>query len=87
LNKDALRLTVTYTDFVPDTVELKIYNESKTQLGETITDLVNSETGVYYYDYQIPTSTTKQQYYYEFTATYSGKTIVNRDYFVGNWVE
>ena len=87
LNKDTLRLTITYQDFTPDTVSLKIYDESKVQIGTTITSLINSSTGVYYYDYVIPASNTKKQYWYEFTAVYSGTTIVNRDYFYGEWYE
>lgn len=84
INGDTVRLTATFKNFAdaltdPTAITVKFYDQSKAQIGATITDgdIVKDSTGVYHYDYTIPDGYKK--IYYEFCGTIDGKPSVERD--------
>lgn len=82
---DTIRLKATFKSFAGNVCDLespptlKVYNSYK-EVIDTIagTSLTHSSTGVYYYDYTLPT--TEGEYMYEFSGTVESTTILRRGY-------
>jgi len=80
---DTVRIQATFSNFAGAIADLaanptlKIYDDDET-LVTTVTgaSLTHPSTGVYYYDYTLPT--TKGAYYYEFSGTVDSTTILRR---------
>jgi hypothetical protein len=82
INGDTVRLTATFKNFAdtlvdPTSITVKFYDQSKTQIGTTITEVVKDDVGVYHYDYTIPDGYKK--IYYEWTGMIDDKPSVERD--------
>lgn len=62
----------------PTTITFKVYTTSRRQVGTTvnITDSNRISTGIYEYDYTVPTNYT--DLVYEFSGTLEGHTITGR---------
>ncbi len=69
----------------PADVTLRIYDHKKQQLGDDITtDISNPSAGVYQYEYTVPDV---PMFYYEFSGTLEGKTVVYRKAVETRWAE
>lgn len=69
----------------PSSIELKIYNPSKTQLGNTIsiTDNDKVSVGIYEYEYTIPIGTGNLTY--EFKGVTGGMPVIGRGTIIRSW--
>lgn len=81
---DTVRLTATFKNFAdaltdPTEITVKFYDQSKVQIGSTVTlDASNKDsTGVYHYDYIVPSGYKK--IYYEFCGIIDDYPSVERD--------
>lgn len=62
----------------PTGITLTIYDSTATQLEQfEITEVNKESTGVYFYDYTVPSD--KSEFIFEFKGTYNSKPILVRD--------
>lgn len=81
LMNNTVRLSAEFRDFAgelvsPTGVVLRFYDRNMIQIGDDIA-VVPASTGIYQYDYTLPTGV-KGTLYYEFAGTLDGKTILGR---------
>lgn len=85
---DTIRLQCTLKDFsgslgTPTLLSVKIYDQTYVLLNTYSVDLTANliSTGVYFYDFTIPSSYVNKTVYYEWYAEYNGVPSLNRSSF------
>lgn len=86
---NTVRFTAEFRDFAnnlsdPTLIIFRVYDQAYNKVGDYPVDLssMKSSTGVYFYDYTIPSSGyTNQKLYYEFYGEVSGSPSLNRSSF------
>lgn len=80
---DTIRLRVEFKDFNgnyadPTGITLKIYDAALQQIGNDISIGAGEKisTGIYEYDYTVPSGT--EEFIYEFSGTLNGSTVLGR---------
>lgn len=92
LTSNTVRLKAEFKTFAdvladPTGITLKIYDKFKKQIGTTITITSANKvsTGVYQYDYTIPTGYT--YIVYEYAGTLEGSVVLGRNHIDIEWLE
>lgn len=86
---DTVRLTASFYDFSdvladPTDIKITVYDGKRNKLVDAAT-AIKSSTGVYYYDYTLP-STGFDPLIYEFSGTLEGTTVLGRSTIEREWV-
>ena len=89
---DTIRLKATFYDWDgvladPTAITVTFYDSSKTAIGTAVTltlETAKISTGVYFYDYTVPSGYTKM--YYEFNGTVDGDPSIERGELRVTWL-